>query len=120
MIDSNELFDVKVDIAGDDGEFFIEASFPKIVPISAQMEPQRAVRLHQNVCNSMESRLRVFNNLLNLIARKGELPHWMELDVSLTALAVLLEERGLDGALSCIRPTSEGIASVAPGSRTGN
>lgn len=116
----NELVDVKVDIMGEDGEFFVEASFPKIVPVTEQMERQRAERLHQNVCSSMESRLRVFNNILNLVARKGNLTHWVELDVSLTALAVMLEEKGLDEALSCIKPTAERIASVAAGSYTGD
>lgn len=116
----DKLFDVRVEIEGEGGEFSIKASFPGLVPLTAQMGRPRAERLHQNVSNSMTSRLHIFNNLLNLIARKGKIEHWQELDVCLTALAVLLEKRGLDEALECIRPAAQGVASMASGSRPGN
>lgn len=115
-----DFFDVHLDIAGEDGEFSIKACFPGIVPVTEQTERSRAEHLHQNVCNSMSSRLHIFSNILNLVARKGDLVHWQELDVCLTALAALLEERGLDGALKCIEPATQRVARVASGSRTGD
>jgi len=116
----DQLLDVKVAIEGKGGEFSIKASFPGLVPLTAQMERPRAERLHQNVSNSMTSRLHIFNNLLNLIARKGKIEHWQELDVCLTALAVLLEKSGLNEALECIRPAAQRVASVASGSCPSN
>ena len=94
--------DVKVD--DEKGEFSIQAQFPNIVPVTDEMEPERARRIYDNLDRSMHTRFALFCRLLNLIARTGSIDHWKELDVCLTSLSMLLEEKGLDGAIECIKP----------------
>lgn len=106
--------DVSVEIKDEDSEFSVQAQFPDIVPIDVDTEPVRAALLYTNLSSSLESRLHVFFCILNLIARKGTIVHWKELDVCLTSLIMLLEEKGLDGAIECIKPAVERASSMAP------
>jgi len=101
------LLDIDVDVEDENGEFSIQARFPDIVPVTDEMEPERASRIYDNLNRSMHTRFAVFCRLLNLIARTGSIDHWKELDICLTSLSMLLEEKGLDGAIECIKPAIE-------------
>lgn len=111
--------DVNVHIDDVDGEYSVQAQFPDIVPVTEEMEksdPERAARIYRNLDNSMYTRFDVFCRVFNLIARTGTIDHWKELDVCFTSLVMLLEEKGLDGALECIKPAIERTTGVAAGS----
>jgi len=102
--------DIDVDVEDENGEFSAQVHFPDIVPVTAEMEemePERASRIYANLNRSMHTRFDVFCRLLNLIARTGTIDHWKELDICLTSLSMLLEEKGLDGAIECIKPAME-------------
>lgn len=111
--------DIDVGIDEENGAFSVQARFPNIVPVTAEMvetEPERVKRIYENLNSSMCTRFRVFCRLLNLIARTGTIDHWKELDVCFTSLAMLLEEKGLDGAIECLKPAIERATGVATGS----
>lgn len=115
--------DIDVQITGDNAEFTIRAQFPDIVPVTEEMEemePERAKRIYENLNSSMHTRFDVFCRVLNLVARTGTIDHWKELDVCFTSLVMLLEEKGLDGAIECIRPAIQRATGVAAGSDTDN
>lgn len=111
--------DVDVHIVNEDGEYSVQAQFPDIVPVTEEMEesePERAARIYRNLDNSMYIRFDLFCRILNLVARTGTEAHWRELDVCFTSLVMLLEEKGLNGALECIKPAIERTTGVAAGS----
>lgn len=110
--------DIDVDIDDENGEFSIKARFPDIVPVTAETESERAKRIYENLNSSMHSRFDVFCRVLNLIARTGKIDHWKELDVCFTSLVMLLEEKGLDGAIECLKPAIERATGVERGSST--
>lgn len=113
--------DIDVHIDNEDGEFSVQARFPNIVPVTREMEemePERARRIYENLNNSMRTRFDVFCRVLNLVARTGTIVHWREIDVCFTSLVMLLEEKGLDEAIECIKPAIDRVTGVAAGSDT--
>lgn len=111
--------DIDVNIVDDAGEWSVRARFPDIVPVTEEMEKvelERAERIYGNVNLSMHLRFEIFCRILNLIARDDKIDYWRELDVCFHALVILLEEKGLNGALECIKPAIERITGVAAGS----
>lgn len=113
--------DIDVSVNDENGEFSVRAQFPDIVPVTeemTEMEPERAQKIYSNLNSSISTRVGVFFRVLNLIARTGTIDHWKELDVCVTSLIMLLEEKGLDGAIECIKPAIERATRVAAGSYT--
>lgn len=110
--------DIDVDIEDENGEFSIKARFPDIVPVTEETEPERAKRIYENLNSSMHSRFDVFCRVLNMIARAEKIDYWKELDVGFTSLVMLLEEKGLDGAIECLKPAIERATGVERGSST--
>lgn len=115
--------DIDVHIDNEDGEFSVQARFPDIVPVTREMEemePERARRIYENLNSSMHTRFDMFCRVLNLVARTGTIDHWKEIDVCFTSLVMLLEEKGLDEAIECIKPAIDRVTGVAAGSDTNN
>lgn len=110
--------DIDVDIKDENGEFSIKARFSDIVPVTEETEQERAKRIYENLNSSMHSRIGVFCRVLNIIARAEKIDYWKELDVCFTSLVMLLEEKGLDGAIECLKPAIERATGVERGSST--
>jgi len=96
-------------------EYEIRGKFQDVVPLDSDTPCEKAAFLHGKVKGAVQTRLGVFGELLNLVLREGKLQHWQEVDVALTALAVLLERGGLDGAINAIKPEVEGTQGTAGG-----
>ncbi len=96
------------------GESFeIWGAFYDVVPINENTPEEQAQLLNDTVSQAISSRVEIFCKLLDLTARQSSVEPWQEIDVALTALATLLEGKGLHGALEAIRPQVERVANLA-------
>lgn len=91
--------------------FEIWGAFYHVVPINENTPEEQARLLNDTVSQAISSRVEIFCNLLDLTARQSSVEPWQEIDVALTALATLLEGKGLHGALEAIRPQVERVTS---------
>jgi hypothetical protein len=106
---------IAIRVSGDPlrDEFELKGSFYGVVPIDGDTPVNEAQTLNYKVTAAVQSRLRIFSQLLNLVLRQDSLKPWQEVDVALTSLATLLEGGGVVGALDVLRPEVEKVEGIA-------
>jgi len=71
--------------------------------------------LNPKISDVLSKRFRIFGRLMDLIVRQENLGPWKQVDLALTALALNLEEEGVNGALEAVQYQTEDTECVAGG-----